>query len=240
MNDRMEENVRPQRLRLLAAAVCTAGLLAAGSLQASSAGSNASEGKPEGTEPTAEEVAVSQLSLAQQLALYAQENGDAVAAIAAAGIAQRTGISAAEGSVRGEEDDADADFPSGPSEMIALARDLAGDRQDLAGLIDDVAESGSRGAIQPGCYQPVYLNGNSNRVYDDAFYGDQIARVELNGSGNSDVDLYVYDEYGNEICSSTSTGAYESCTWRPVWTGPFQLRVRNYGSRQTVVQVCTN
>jgi hypothetical protein len=240
MNERTEPNVHTRRLGLLGAAVCTAGLLAAGTLHASSATGNAADGKPEGAEPTAEEVAVSQLSLAQQLALYAQQNGDAVAAIAAAGIAQRTGIGAAEGAVRGEDGDGDADFPSGPTEMLALARDLAGDRQDLAGLIDDVAESGSRGAIQPGCYQPVQLRANANRVYDDAFYGDQLARVELNGSGNSDVDLYVYDEYGNEICSSTSTGAYESCSWRPVWTGPFQLRVRNYGSRSTVVQVCTN
>jgi hypothetical protein len=43
------------------------------------------------------------------------------------------------------------------------------------------------------------------------------------------LDLFVYDESGNRICSSTSNGDDEYCRFTPKWTGKFRVKVQNNG-----------
>lgn len=78
---------------------------------------------------------------------------------------------------------------------------------------------------------------NSTRVpsasYDTyrlAFYGGVTAGVAISGDGDTDLDLYVYDNNDNLICSSTSYGDDESCIWTPSWTGTFRIKIINRGN----------
>lgn len=75
-----------------------------------------------------------------------------------------------------------------------------------------------------------YVAPGGEIVLNEVFYGGELAVIELNGDGASDVDLYVYDENGNFIGSSTSAGPFERVTFEPIWTGDFEIRVVNYGT----------
>lgn len=63
----------------------------------------------------------------------------------------------------------------------------------------------------------------------------RIARVEISGDGSSDLDLYVYDENGNQVCTDDDTTDDMSCSWTPAWTGKFTVRVRNRGDENAYV-----
>ena len=40
-------------------------------------------------------------------------------------------------------------------------------------------------------------------VYREVYRAREFAEICLVGDGDTDLDLYIYDEYGNLICSST-------------------------------------
>lgn len=75
-----------------------------------------------------------------------------------------------------------------------------------------------------------YLSGNRYTTYNVTFNGGEQADVAISGDGSSDLDLYVYDQNGNEVCHSTSYGDDEHCVFYPRWTGPFLIKVVNEGS----------
>ena len=62
--------------------------------------------------------------------------------------------------------------------------------------------------------------------YEWRFRAGRTAEVAVIGDGD-DVDVYVYDEYGNLVAKDddSSTACYVS--WVPRWTGKFRVEVRN-------------
>jgi hypothetical protein len=204
-------------------------------------GTNLSDQKPEQASEAV--LAAQDMALAQQLAVYGQENDDALALVVAAQIAGKYTPAAVDGKPRD-----DVAMPAGSSvqpvpttadAMLAQARTLAGDRQDIVALIDDAAASATKGSTSgPGSYDG-YIQYNHYVTIDEGYYGGQTASVSLDGSG-TDLDLYIYDEYGNEICRSTTYGSGEYCSWTPVWTGPFSIVVDNAGNGDGYFVVRTN
>jgi hypothetical protein len=72
-------------------------------------------------------------------------------------------------------------------------------------------------------------------AYDtDVFYvtfrADEAAMVLVSGDGDTDLDLYVYDENGNLIANDID--ATDDCvvSFTPKWTGSFRIEVKNLGS----------
>lgn len=74
------------------------------------------------------------------------------------------------------------------------------------------------------------VGSNSSDKYTYNFVGGYLASVGISGDGDTDLDLYIYDQNGNEICSSTTYGDTEACSWNPRWTGPFRIVVKNRGN----------
>lgn len=74
-----------------------------------------------------------------------------------------------------------------------------------------------------------YVVADGTTYYDVWFNADEVANVDLVGecSGAQDIDLWVYDENGNEIVKSTSNGCYETVVFEPLWTGRFRVVVEN-------------
>ena len=216
---------------VLAIAVATA-LSAGAAIGADDKGGKA-KGKNEGPKAAVKAPsAASNAHLAQSLVRYGDANKDAIAMITAARILAATGAEdknrdkKAQGG-KGEEAKQGADMTV--AGILARAKQYAGDRKDVIAMADDVAASGSRGRSGgPGRSVTVVRTGATD-VFTETFRGGESAFVGISGDGDSDLDLYVYDENGNLICRSTTAGDDEACRWNPRWTGPFRIQVRNLG-----------
>jgi len=66
-------------------------------------------------------------------------------------------------------------------------------------------------------------------VYHEIFHSNETVNLWVSGDGDTDLDLYVYDENGNLICSDTDTTDEMLCSWTPRWTGEFRLEIVNLG-----------
>ncbi len=173
--------------------------------------------------------------LAMQLAQYGDKNKDALALITAAKMQVQIGVQASTAvkeTAKGEAVQADAGkkaLDPTAKGLLDRAKQYAGDRKDLIALADDVAAAGSRGLMNgPALHEDVVSSGATDS-YALTFRGGELARVALSGDGDTDLDLSIYDENGNAICSSARTGDDEYCEFTPRWTGRFLVRVKNYG-----------
>jgi hypothetical protein len=66
-------------------------------------------------------------------------------------------------------------------------------------------------------------------VYDISFRGGAFAEIAVSGDGDTDLDLYVYDEFGNLVASDLNSTDVSYVSWTPVFTGSFRVEVRNRG-----------
>ena len=74
--------------------------------------------------------------------------------------------------------------------------------------------------------------------YRVTFYGGQTARVSVSGDRDTDLDLYVYDEFGNLIASDTDLSDQCVVGFTPRWTGKFVIRVVNRGGVYNRYTIC--
>ncbi|WP_013630012.1 hypothetical protein [Rubinisphaera brasiliensis] len=70
----------------------------------------------------------------------------------------------------------------------------------------------------------------STVTYYDVFRAGQLAEVVIQGDGETDLDLYVYDENGNLIASDTDNSDLCVVRFSPKWTGRFRIVVKNLGT----------
>lgn len=80
----------------------------------------------------------------------------------------------------------------------------------------------------------------STVVYQERFVGGEVAAISLRGDGDTDLDLYVYDENGNLVAHSAGYSDRESVAWMPRWTGTFRIEVRNLGGVWNRFTIGTN
>lgn len=182
-------------------------------------------------------------ALAYELFNYGKAAGDALAMVSAATI-----LSSVEADLKVAGDDetvqketlaadeppaktGDASVPDS-SAILEEARVLARDNTAIVALIDEAKASGSRRFFGRDRYHG-YTTARANS--DDPWRwrvarGGELAEVAISGDGDTDLDLFVYDEYGNLICSSQSWSDDEYCSWIPRRTGEFRIVVRNHGN----------
>jgi hypothetical protein len=70
----------------------------------------------------------------------------------------------------------------------------------------------------------------SSDLYVLVCYADEPTTVIVEGDGDTDLDLYVYDENGYLVASDTDLTDFCWATWTPRWTGVFYVVVENLGS----------
>lgn len=176
---------------------------------------------------------VSLAATADRLARYGDEKKDPLALIMAARLRLEIGGTNEDRKKAAKGGTGQADKPAGPDmsvdSLLARARALAGGRQDLIAMADEVAKSGSRGATGGPKGTVTVVRARGTDVFNLVFNGGYTAELGISGDGDTDLDLYVYDENGNLICRSTRYGDDEYCRWNPRWTGPFRVEVRNLG-----------
>ncbi|HYP25962.1 MAG TPA: hypothetical protein VE262_04515 [Blastocatellia bacterium] len=99
---------------------------------------------------------------------------------------------------------------------------------------------GLAGAVGGRQYNTYRLYGNSYNNFGVTFRGGEIARVYVNGDGSTDLDLYIYDQYGRLIVYDNDYS--DSCfvKWFPIYTGTFTIQVVNRGGYCNIYRISTN
>lgn len=181
--------------------------------------------------------AISQIRLANQLAKYGYENFSASALIEAARILSQveTQNLKSESFTPGEGDESAKDSAKPeftPENLLASAREFADGDETLLALANSVQtdESANHRGLLGGPGRRVdRVAANSTDTYVLAFKYGIPAEIFVSGDGDTDLDLYVYDENGNAIvCDDDYSDDCYVC-WTPAWTGKFVIKVVNRG-----------
>ena len=191
---------------------------------------------------------VASVTIAYQLATQALASADFDALLAAIRQIKAAGDGGGEALAK---DGGGADFepkaggaaPRSVDELIAEARKLAGNDAEMLAKVAELDQSAERGRVGGPRYITTRVGAYStDRWNTDGmwFRGGELAEVGIIGDGDTDLDLFVYDENGNVICSSETYSDTEYCSWGPRWTGPFLVIVRNFGSVWNEYTLMTN
>ena len=74
------------------------------------------------------------------------------------------------------------------------------------------------------------VNAYSTVFYNEYFRGGEVTNIRLVGDGDTDLDLFVYDENGRLVASGTGYTDREFVAFVPNWTGRFRVEIKNLGS----------
>jgi len=187
--------------------------------------------------------AVSQLALAAELVAYGDKNKDAMALILAAKIQKKNPTheeKRKKSSKGGGKDDKKAGKADSTDAVLARARKLAGKDKGLLALVADVADMSSRGLSGGAGSTRDRVLARSTDIFELTFKGGERAEILIKGDHDTDLDLYVYDENGNDICKDTDSTDTMYCRWSPRWTGKFRIEIRNLGSISNIYTLETN
>ena len=119
-----------------------------------------------------------------------------------------------------------------PESLLAEAKKMCGTdaaRQQAVATIAKMTPAKTRGGTRgPGKHKDM-VKPTSTDVYTITFRGGEVAEVGVKGDGDTDLDLFVYDENGNLIVSDTDKSDRCYVRWTPKWTGPFKIKIKNVG-----------
>lgn len=188
------------------------------------------------------------LNVAGRLVKYGYQTKTALPLIQAAEIYNRLGVSnEAEAKAKSSESDAVAERDAqdkanpvsfDPAKLLADATTYADGDKNLLALIKAAGET--RGRVGGPVRHADRVNARSTDTYTIRFRGGEPALVIVSGDGDTDLDLYVYDENGNFIASDTDSSDDCVVTFNPRWTGPFKIKIKNYGNVYNNYVLVTN
>ncbi|GHT14163.1 hypothetical protein AGMMS4956_11500 [Bacteroidia bacterium] len=130
-----------------------------------------------------------------------------------------------------------------PKVLLADAKELAAGNESLLAVIKN-AESklgqASRGRVGGQGYKESRLYANSYELFQAKFWEGDLAEILVVGDGDTDLDLYVYDQNGNLIASDTDYTDDCYVRWVPKWTGVYTLKIINRGRVYNDYELVTN
>jgi len=177
------------------------------------------------------------LSMAGSLVKYGYQTKTAMPLIQAVEIYNRVGVAdEAEAKTKESKSDvvietASQEKPAAvsydPTKLLADATTYAEGDKNLLALIKSVGSTRGRTTGATRHYDSV--NAGATDSYTMRFRGGELAMVIVSGDGDTDLDLFVYDENGNLIDSDQDGTDDCVCTFTPRWTGTFKIKIKNYG-----------
>jgi len=186
---------------------------------------------------------IENVALAKELAGYGYANESALALINAALIvieesAAPLKVKSTERGGQAEE----AEITLDAEKLLADAETFADGDKTLNSLIKSTREltAASRGRVGGPGYVIDKVGGEMANIHAVEFTGGEAAEVAVVGSGNTDLDLYIFDESGNLIAMDEELGDECYVVWKPKWTGTFLLTVANRGSSTNEYALVTN
>ncbi len=222
-----------------AAAIAGAVMMGAGAAAFAEEGTNVSQDETKSGTPVAK-----LLAMARDLVDYGRQNNDALSLIVAAQIKQQIGLKQVDRKPKteGSGDPSPDTTPELTVDAILdEAKTMSSNDETIVGLADDVKASATKGRTAGPGYNVQTIPGSSTDSYDGvSFDGGAYAEVYAEGSGRTNLDLYIYDENGNLICSDTDGSDVSYCGWTPRWTGNFSIKVINRGDASNRYALITN
>lgn len=204
--------------------------------------------------------AVALVSQASQLVAYARENESPTAMLAAVQMLRRvrmqeglakSGTKELEGMDKGDAPKAATKGKTpaptlDPLQLLAEAKPWAKGNKHLVALIEAEAakprasSSGTLGRTSGASLHKDTVQARTVDYYDISFTGSELARVVVYGDGDTDLDLYIYDESGNLIAKDDDRSDRCIVQWTPKWTGKFRVNVANRGNVANQYAIATN
>jgi hypothetical protein len=182
--------------------------------------------------------------LAQQLYAVGVANKDALMVVTAARMAGSVDAKdterkkTTEGKALPGQTPTDA-LPISATEMLARARELAGEDDTLQDLLDEVRPEGGL-AMTAASRSLSELQAGQGDSWQVAFFGNSYAEVAVLGSGASNLDVRVMDEGGNTVCLDVGATDYFACNFTPAVNGYFMVQVQNTGMQGERYYLITN
>lgn len=189
--------------------------------------------------------AVATLAMAQDLYTLGMANKDALTVLTAAKLAGSVEVKEVERKkeTKGTELAGEAegkDLPVDAATMMASAKELAGEDEGLAGLVEDAMVEAGRGRVGGASSTLSRLPAGQTDTWEVPFYGDSYAELAVVGDGDSNLDVLVTDESGNTICYDVSWSDKIYCDFVPAWNGYFYVTVQNNGGSRNSYYLMTN
>jgi hypothetical protein len=179
--------------------------------------------------------AIDQLRLSEALADFGEHHADPIALIEAAKMrkmlpAPLNGADGAASDVRWES-------------LLTRAAQLAGPNPMVTSLIADVRHLRVRDIpVIPLniklLHKQVKQNG-ADRA-EVRFLGGEVAVVYVHPVSGAGLDLFVYDDLNNLICTASSRPEGPECRWRPRRDGSFLIDVRNNNATEVEYELAIN
>ncbi len=226
--------------------ILAAGLVAAGISATPAPAQTAGQGpnsSPTAERPQAGQQPQDQLLVAQELYQLGVAERDPLLVIAAARIMARVGSSeVTRESTTNAPAGAIAPTTRVPDLAVAIdtARQLAQGNSQLLAMVDGLGAQAQRGRVAGPGWLDNWVAPGFQRDFTISFQGREYAQVWLAGDGGSLLNLQVFDENGNHLCTARRAGDRQSCGWTPVWTGTFRVRVVNVGANPANFRMSTN
>lgn len=107
-------------------------------------------------------------------------------------------------------------------------------------LVASVSMPVFAGAVTGARADQFRLSAGATHTFNMTFYGGELATVVVEGDGDTDLDVYVYDAVGNLITKDDDYSDYCVVKWRPYWTGVFRIKVVNRGNVYNDYSIETN
>jgi len=190
------------------------------------------------TKKPAELSPVKQLELSASLAKLGRANKDPLQLIVAAQLLQSAG---AKYEARPPQEDAKAALDPEKADTVASlldeAKAAAKNDKTIVALADDVKAAASKGRVGGGIISLGQITGRTVHTRQITFQGGRFAEIGMIGIDTNDVRLEIFDQNGNVICKDTDP-AY--CSFNPIWTGPFTVKVHNEGNKLARYKLETN
>ena len=84
------------------------------------------------------------------------------------------------------------------------------------------------------------IRAHGTDIYYVRFYRGYRAKVAVAGAGATNLDMYIYDKYGNLACYDSSYTDRFVCRWYPRTTGTYRIVVKNRGHYRNRYAIATN
>lgn len=128
---------------------------------------------------------------------------------------------------------------SNPKGVTFMLKKVIGSLALLAGLVLCVGSANAGVVPGPQHAYGTVAAGSSNSYVLNLRGGTQ-ARIAVSGDGDTDLDCYLYDQNGSEVDRDDDSTDECRLVNTPLWTGPFQLVIKNRGSVYNEFELRTN
>ena len=114
--------------------------------------------------------------------------------------------------------------------LLAQAKVLAAADLSMVAAIDaEMKKQGTRGDVTGSNRHEDRIYPRDTDTYKIKFRGGEFAEVGIQGDGDNDLDLFVYDSYGNLIGKDTDSTDQCYVSWTPKWTATYSIKIKNLG-----------